>query len=283
MDPLQLERVGLIAGRGHFPLEMCREIRRSGVPHLGVIAMNGETSPEIEALASRVDWFHVGQVSRAIRALKRQDIRHLLFAGQIRPGRLFHDLRPDLRTLLLLRRLKERNAETIFGALADEFEKEGIHVLPSTTYMGRSLADAGVLGAARPTAAQWEDIRLGERIARETSRLDIGQTVVVKRGTVVAVEAFEGTDRAIRRAGSLAGKGTVVVKVAKPGHDMRFDVPCVGMGTVESLQTAESAVIALHAGRTLIIERAKVVAALDRLKVAVVGLNIEDDSCECIS
>lgn len=269
--------LGLIAGKGDFPLAVCREARRFGVPYIGVIAMREDTSPEIDALADRVDWMYPGQLSRAIRCLRRQDIHHLICAGQVTPSRLFTGLRPDLRALGLLCRLRERNAETIFSAIADEFEKNGIRVLPSTLVMEHALAGKGILGRRRPTRREREDVELGLRIARATSRLNIGQTVVVKRGTVLAVEAFEGTDRAIRRGGELGHGGVTVVKVAKPFHDMRFDVPCVGMRTVESLELARARVFAVQAARTLIIDGETVVAACNHAKIALLGVVLDDE------
>jgi len=251
-------------------------MRQAGVPHIAVVAMHGETSPEIEDLADSVDWVYVGQLRRTIRSLKRHNAAHVIFAGQIKPGRLFKGMRPDLKTFLLLRRLRERNAETIFSAIADEFEKAGIHVLSSTTFMRDALAPEGVVGACRPGRRQMQEIEFGAHIARESSRLDIGQTVVVKRGTVLAVEGFEGTDSAIRRGGELGRGNVTVVKVAKPGHDMRFDVPCIGMRTVESLREAGARTLAVQAGKTLFIERGKVIPALDRLRIAVVGIAFDE-------
>jgi len=263
-----------VAGRGDFPIEMCEAARRAGVPGLAVIGMHGETDPAISGLADSLDWVYVGQLRRSIAALKRRGVEEVIFAGQVRPGRLFKGLRPDWTALRLLCRLKERNAESIFSAIGAEFQRCGLRVLPSTTFMEEALAPTGLLGRVRPGQAVREDIDFGVRIAREIGRLNIGQTVVVKRGTVVAVEAFEGTDKAIRRAGEIAHGGVTVVKVAKPGHDLRFDVPCVGMRTVESLRLAGARALVLHAGRTLLLRRERVLAACDAARIAVIGVEI---------
>ncbi|OGV69082.1 MAG: hypothetical protein A3K19_16745 [Lentisphaerae bacterium RIFOXYB12_FULL_65_16] len=267
-------RIGVIAGRGDLPLLVCREARHANVPYLGVLAMQNDTRPEIESLADHVDWVYPGQLSKAIRCLKRQDIRHVICVGQIKPGRLFTGIRPDLRALLLLSRLRERNAQTLFTAVADELERHDIHVLPSTVLMRNHLATPGVLGRVRPSRSQRLDIELGLRVARETSRLNIGQTVVIKHGTVLAVEAFEGTDKAIRRGGELGHGGVTVVKVAMDFHDMRFDVPCIGMGTVESLLAAQAKVLAVQAHKTLLLDREAVLDACNRARIAVVGIEI---------
>jgi len=264
--------IGLIAGRGDYPIRFCHAARHAGVQRLVVVAMYHETNLMINDLADHVDWLYVGQLGKAIRALQQQQITQVVFAGQIRPGRLFKGMRPDLRAFRLLRRLRERNAETIFAAIAAEFSRSGIEVLPATTYMDQYLAGLGVLGKVKPSATVAQDLQFGWRIARDSSRLDIGQTVVVKRGTVLAVEAFEGTDKAIRRGGELGHGGVTVVKSAKPGHDMRFDVPCIGMRTFASLQLAGARALGIHAGKTLLIDRDQFLAACDQAAIAVVGL-----------
>lgn len=264
--------LGIVAGRGIYPLELCRAARAAGVARLCVIALDEETDPAIAALADHVDRVQVGQLRRTMNLLHRQEIREVMFAGQVRPGRLFGGFRPDFLALRLLWGLKERNAHTLFGAIADTFEKDGFRVLPAVTYLETALAGEGVLGRRKPARRQWRDIEFGARIAREISRLDIGQTVVVKKGTVLAVEGFEGTDKAIRRGGELGRGGVTVVKTAKPGHDMRFDVPCIGMNTVESLVAAQAETLAVQTGKTLFLERDRVLAALDAAGICVVGV-----------
>jgi DUF1009 family protein len=271
-----LTHVGLMAGRGRYPLLFCEAAKAHGVARLVVVAMHGETDPAIASLADEVVWVHVGQLNKAIQSFVQREVRHVVFAGQVKPARLFGDLRPDFRALKLLATLRLRHAESIFGAIADEFERDGVHVLPATTFLEESLATLGQLGKVKPKRRVQEDIDLGWRVAREVSRLDVGQTVVVKDGTVLAVEGFEGTDQAILRGGELGHGGVVVVKVAKPRHDMRFDVPCIGTRSAESLQRAGAVALAVQAGKTLLIDRAETLAALDRAKIAVVGVGADE-------
>jgi DUF1009 family protein len=238
--------------------------------------MYRETPLCIEQVVDDITWVYVGQLNRALRFLRGVGVESCLFAGQIRQRRLFSGLRPDWRALRVLRSLRERNAHTIFGALVQEFARDGITVLPATTFLEDHLAEVGVLGRVSPNASLMRDIDFGTRIAREVSRLEIGQTVVVRRGTVLAVEGFEGTDKAIRRGGELGHRGATVVKVAKPNHDLRFDVPCVGLRTIASCRLARVRGLAVHAGRTLIMEREKVVRACDDAGIALVGIDLGD-------
>jgi len=267
--------IGLVAGRGEYPLEFCRAARRAGVSRLAVAALIDEATPDITALADQVEWVHVGQIKKTIDVFRRQEIHRVVFAGQIKPSRLYGGIRPDFRALKLLFKLKERNAHTIFGAVADEFEREGVQVLPAYTYLESWLAQPGTLGRIQPGSGIRDDMAFGIRIAREISRLEIGQTVVVKRGTVLAVEGFEGTDQAIRRGGELGQGRVTVVKLAKPTHDMRFDVPCIGLNTVDSLIAARAVVLAVEAGRTLLLQRDAVLERCDRAGIAVVGFTAD--------
>lgn len=268
--------VGLVAGRGDYPLEFCRAARAGGVARIAVVAVHGETDAEIEGLADSTDWVHVGQLRKTIKSLKARGAGATVFAGQIKPSRLFLGMRPDLKALKLLWRLRgrDRHAHSIFAAIADEFESCGVRVLPAVTFMGSSLAKTGVLGNISPSRRDWSDIELGARIAREVSRLDIGQTVVVKKGTVLAVEGFEGSDKAIRRGGELGHGRVTVVKVSKPGHDLRFDVPCVGERTIQILHEARAAALAVEAGGALLIKPQAVIEACDQFGIALVGIEL---------
>lgn len=269
------ERIGLIAGRGNYPLIFCKEAKKAGVKHLAVIAMVDETDPSIETLADHVDWVYVGQIGRAIKALRKQQVAHAVMAGQVKPSRLFKGIRPDLKALKILWGLRERNADSIFGAIADTFTKGGVEIIDSTTFMDDYLAKPGLMGKVKPGRRLQRDIDYGKKVATEISRLDIGQTCVVKKGTVLAVEGFEGTDKCIRRGGELGHGGATVVKVAKPGHDMRFDVPCIGMRTVESMLAGGIKALAVQAGKTLFLEKEAVFAALDKAGITVVGIELE--------
>ncbi|HEX2749905.1 MAG TPA: UDP-2,3-diacylglucosamine diphosphatase LpxI, partial [Verrucomicrobiales bacterium] len=218
-----------------------------------------------------IEWMRVGQLSRLIKFFRRLGITRAVMVGQIAPKNLF-DLRPDFRTLVMLARLKERNAESLFGGIAKELEKDGITLLPATVFLEEDMAVAGHLAGPVRKPKEMADIEFGLKIARETSRLDIGQTVVVRRGTVLAVEAFEGTNECIRRGGAL-GKGmATVVKVSKPGQDMRFDVPVVGRHTIETAAEAGIRIIAVEAGKTLILEKAEVFRQCSECGVTLAGV-----------
>ncbi len=265
--------LGIIAGNGVYPLDLARGAREAGVKRIVVAAFEGETRKEIESLADAVEWMRVGQLGRLIRFLSGQKVEGAIMAGQIAPSNLF-DLRPDLKALMLLGRLKERNAESIFGAIAAELGKAGVPLLPATRFMERHLAAAGVVAGPRPKARLLEDLRFGFSIAKEVSRLDIGQTVVVRHGTVLAVEAFEGTNEALRRGGRL-GKGTAVAaKVSKPNQDFRFDVPVVGRTTVETAADAGIALVGVEAGRTLVLEREAVESLAHERGVTIYAENL---------
>jgi DUF1009 family protein len=270
--PPALEALGIIAGNGRYPILLAQAARAQGVKRLAIAGFSGETASEVEKLADDYTQFRVGQLGGLCKYFQGQKIRHAIMAGQIKPGNLF-DLRPDLKALLLLARLKERNAESIFGAIADELQKVGVELLPATTFLEDSLATVGHIAGPKLSRRQTADVALGFRIAKETSRLDIGQSVVVKNGTVVAVEAFEGTDAAMERGGRL-GKGDVVlVKVSKPNQDFRFDVPVLGSRTMEQAREASVKVIACEAGRTLLLDRPLVVEQAERWGIALVAVD----------
>jgi DUF1009 family protein len=252
--PAVQEILGIIAGSGNYPLELAQSARASGVKRIVAAAFDNETSPTIAELVDEVEWMRVGQLGRLLKFFQGRDVRDAVMAGQIAPRNLF-DLRPDVRTLMLLAKLKRRNAESIFGAIADELSSSGITLLPATRFMERQLATEGLIAGPKPRPRQLEDLEYGFGIAKEISRLDIGQTVVVKNGTVLAVEGFEGTNEAIRRGG-LLGKGEVVVaKVSKPNQDFRFDIPVVGQQTVITAREAGAVLIGVEAGKTLVLER----------------------------
>lgn len=244
---------GIIAGNGSYPLTLARNARRAGRSRIVVAAFEKETRAEIAEVADDVAWMRVGQLGRLIKYLSGQGVREAVMAGQIAPSNLF-DLRPDMKALLLLGRLPTRNAESIFGAIGDELAKAGITLVPATTHMEDSLAPAGVICGPPLRDRELADIEYGLGIAKEVSRLDIGQTVIVRHGTVLAVEAFEGTNQAMKRGGELGKKDSVMVKVAKPGQDLRFDVPVVGMQTFETARDARLRVIAVEAGQTIVLD-----------------------------
>lgn len=268
-----IEKLGLIAGSRSLPLALAREARRLGVKRLVAVGFENETSPELEGLVDELVWVRVGQLTKLIEAFTRNGVHHCVMAGQVAPKNLF-DLRPDWRALTLLLRLKEKNAHTLFGAVADELKRAGVELIEATPWLQPMLAAPGFHLGPKLSAAQREDAAFGFRMAKEVSRLDIGQTVVVKNGAVLAVEAFEGTDTCLTRGGSLAGPkgGAVAVKVAKEDHDMRFDIPCIGPQTLETCGASGIAVLAVEAGKTLVLEMEAVEQLARRLRVAVTAV-----------
>lgn len=265
------ETLGLIAGNGAYPFAMTAAARRGGVRRVVAAAFENETRPELAEAVDGIEWMRVGQLGRMIKFFRREGVTQAVMVGQIAPRNLF-DLRPDMRTLVMLARLKERNAESIFGGIARELEKDGITLLPATSFMEEDMAPAGHIAGPVLRAKDMADADFGLKIARETSRLDIGQTVVVRRGTVLAVEAFEGTNECIKRGGAL-GKGKAsVVKVSKPGQDMRFDVPVVGPHTIETAAAAGIRLIAVEEGKTLLLEKAEVVRLCSERGVTLAGV-----------
>jgi len=248
-----LDTLGIIAGNGVYPRLLAEAARKAGVKKIIAAAFTNETDPGITQHVHLIEWMRVGQLNRLLKFFNQNKVHHAIMAGQIAPKNLF-DLRPDWKALLLLGKLKERNAESIFAAIADELTRIDVELLPATTFLEDCLVPAGLIAGAKLSRREEEDVDLGWKIAKEIARLDIGQTVIAKNGTVVAVEALEGTNEAIRRGGSLARQGAVMVKVAKPNQDMRFDAPVIGVETIRVAADAKLRVIAVEAGKTLLLE-----------------------------
>ena len=263
----------IIAGKGAYPLLLAESARRQGVERLIAIAFRGETDRRLGGLVDELHWIHMGQLGRMLDAIKGCRCPRAVMAGQITPSHLFR-VRMDGALLRLLKELKERNAETIFGAIGDEIRALGTELLPASSFMQSHIpTEEAVLTARPPSAEEAADIDLGLRIGAVTSGLAIGQTVILKRGTILAVEAFEGTDAAIRRAGKLGGPGAVVVKVAKPAHDMRFDIPVVGLRTLKSLRKAGVSALAIQSGRCILLEREAIIQVADGMGLSIVVRN----------
>ncbi len=262
------DTLGIIAGNGVYPRLLADAARKAGVKKIIAAAFAGETDPALAQHVDLIEWMRVGQLNRLLKFFGQNKVQHAIMAGQIAPKNLF-DLRPDLKALLLLGKLKERNAESIFAAIANELARTGVELLPATTFLEDCLAFPGLIAGAKLSRREEEDVDLGWKMAKEIARLDIGQTVIVKNGTVVAVEAFEGTNDAIKRGGALAREGTVMVKVAKPNQDMRFDVPVIGIETMRVAAEAKLRVIAVEAGKTLLLERDAVVRLAVDSKISI--------------
>jgi DUF1009 family protein len=262
--------LGIIAGNGVYPRLLANAARRAGVETIVAVAFTDETDPVLEQHVDVLEWMRVGQLGRLLKFFRSQEIHHGIMAGQIAPKNLF-DLRPDLKALMLLGKMKERNAESIFAAIADELAKINVDLLPATTFVEDSLARSGLIAGAKLSPRQEHDVELGWNVAKEIARLDIGQTIVIKNGTIVAVEALEGTNQAIKRGGTLAREGAVMVKVSKANQDMRFDVPVIGVETVRIAAESGVRVVAIEAGRTLLLERDAVIALANSLNVSIVA------------
>ena len=264
------DALGIIAGSGVYPLVLADAARVAGVKRITVAAFTDETSSDISNRADEIEWLRVGQLGKMLNFFRAANLRHAIMAGQIAPGNLF-SLRPDFKAMFLLARLKERNAESIFSAIADQLATIGVELLPATSFLDHLLATRGQIGGPKLKEREEEDIEFGFGIAKQLSALDIGQTIVVKNGTVLAVEAFEGTDEAIRRGGSLGKKNAIVIKVTKPQQDMRFDVPVIGTETLRVASEAKIRAIAVEAGRTLLLEKAALIGLAEGAKISLVG------------
>jgi UDP-2,3-diacylglucosamine hydrolase len=263
--------LGLIAGNGRFPFLVAAGARRAG-RRVVTVAIREETSPELEREVDELHWVGLGQLGRAIDALRQGGVTEAVMAGQVQHRRIFSNIVPDLKLLSLLARLAVKNTDSLIGAVADFLEGEGIRLLSSVTFLEDHLATAGVMTRHKASRAEMESVAYGVEIASALTRLDLGQTVVVKDRAAVALEAMEGTDETIRRAGAIAGRGVVVVKLAKPKQDMRFDVPVVGARTLETMAEAGAAVLAVETGKTLLFDKAELLADADRRGLAIVGV-----------
>jgi UDP-2,3-diacylglucosamine hydrolase len=263
-------KYGLIAGNGKFPFLVLEGARRAGVS-LAVAAIKEETDPSIERVAESLTWVGIGQLGKMIRFFKREGVERAIMAGQVRHVQIFSGALPDVRMLRMLISLPRRNTDALIGGVADELAREGIELIDSTFFIKDSLPAEGVLTKRAPSERERGDIEYGLEVAREIARLDLGQTIVVRARACVAVEAMEGTDACIRRAGSLARGRLAVVKVAKPNQDMRFDVPVVGVPTVEAMVEAGATCLCVTAGKTLIFDRAEMLALAERHRISVIA------------
>lgn len=266
--------LALIAGNGTYPFATIRGARAAGVARIVAVAFENETNPDLAQQVEDIAWLRVGQLGKMISYLKSSGATHAIMAGQIAPKNLF-DLRPDVKALVLLATLRERNAESIFRAIGAEMAKAGVELLPATTFLDDQLAGSGLIAGPRLSRREQMDVEFGFRIAKETSRLDIGQTVVVKGGTVLAVEAFEGTNAAIARGGELGRKDATMVKVSKPNQDLRFDVPVIGPLTLDAARDAKIRVIGIEAGKTLLLEPEKTRTIADERRISIYGLTAD--------
>jgi DUF1009 family protein len=265
-----IEKVGLIAGSGKFPLMVADSAKQRGIEVIAV-AHKGETAPELAEKVDEITWIRLGQFGHLVSAFKSRGVRYVLMAGAIAKTTMFSDVRPDLKGLAVLGKLLIFHDDDILRSVARELEKEGIAVVSSTTYLPELLAPYGCLTRRRPKKEELEDIEFGWMVAKEMGRLDIGHCVVVRRKTVLAVEAIEGTNKTILRGGGLAKERAVVVKVCKPSQDLRFDLPAVGLDTVKVMKTVNASVLAIEAGKTLIFDREEMIGLADTRGIAIVS------------
>lgn len=266
------ERIGLIAGNGQFPLLFAKTAQTEG-KEVTAIAVREETLPELENYVQKIYWIGVGDLEEFFRILKKEELKKVVMAGQIRPGHIFdQNISMDAGLKRFLKKVKDKRTDSLLGEIARVLRRMGIRLLDSTTFLKSHLTPRGVLTQIKPSPSQWEDIHFGRNIARRIAGLDIGQTVVVKNKAILAIEAIEGTDEAIKRAGKLGRDGAVVVKVSKPRQDMRFDVPLAGPQTLDSLACASCAVLAIEAGKTLFLEKEKCLKIAEENKICVVGI-----------
>jgi DUF1009 family protein len=265
--------IGLIAGNRTLPRVFAEQARKLGATRIVAVGFQGETDPELVKNVDELVWLKVGQLAKLISAFKERQIARCVMLGQIAPSNLFN-VRPDLRAIGLLLQLREKNAHSIFGGIAQELEKDGIRLISATPWLRPIMMPDGVRFGPELSETEAADAHFGFRIAKEISRLDIGQTVVVKEGTVLAVEGFEGTDECLRRGGALAGKsgGAVAVKVAKEQHDMRFDVPCIGPTTIEACGKSGIRALAIEADQNLLLEQAEVERMVRRHGVSLISV-----------
>jgi DUF1009 family protein len=265
------ERIGLIAGNGRFPIIFADNAKRLGY-HVSAVAHEGETEPELAAHVDRIHWIKIGQLNKLIKAFKEDGVHQAVMLGGIKKTHVFTTVRPDFRTLAMATRLALWKDDDILREFAKELEREGIAICESTFGLEGILVEEGTLTARTPSEKEWEDIRYGWEVAHEIGRLDIGQCVVIKDRVVVAVEAVEGTDEAIKRGGDLVKEGAVVVKRSKPQQDLRFDLPAVGPRTIEVMASVKASVLAIEAGRTILLDREIMLEKARSARIAIVGI-----------
>lgn len=269
---MSIERLGLIAGNGTFPLQAARSAKERNI-EVVTVAFKQETSQKITDIADKVYWINIGQLDKIFKIFKAEGIEKAIMAGQIRPIHLFKPwLKKDKRLKKLMRQARDNRGDSLLKTLCDELEQEGLELLDSSFLLADLLAPEGLITNKDIGREDKKTVDFGRSIAKEIARLGIGQTVVVKDKAVVAVEAVEGTDAAIKRAYSLAGKSAVVVKVSRPGHDMRFDIPVVGPRTIKILKRCGVKILAVEAGKTLLLDKNRLIEEADKANICIFGI-----------
>ncbi len=267
-----MEKIGLIAGNRKFPILFSRAAKEKNY-YIVALAIKKDTSPRLKEIVDKIYWIGLDEFSRGFEIFKREGITRLVMAGQISPHRLFSkEINKDPVLRELLGGIKDKRADSIFGAIAQKLKDTGFELLDSTTFIEDYLPKQGVLTKNQPSVGAWEDVHFGLELAKQVAFLDIGQTVAVKNKAIVAVEALEGTDNLIRRAGRIARSGITVVKVSKPRQDMRFDIPVVGLNTIKNLAKAGAACLAIEAGKTLFIDKEQAVKLADKKGISIAAV-----------
>lgn len=265
------KRIGLLAGYGVFPMELAQALKNEGFS-VHVVAIKEEASPAIESIVDSVKWLSVGQIKGLIKTMQQHQVSDLIFAGKVQKLHLFRNFKPDILAAKILLKIKDKRDDSLMLGIVDALAEEGITVGSQVAYAKAMLADEGHLFGPKPSKQQLKDMAFGFPQAKHIAGLDIGQTIVVKDEAVLAVEAIEGTDQAIQRGGQLGGKASTVVKVAKPNQDPRFDVPAMGVGTLEFMAKSGCTSIAIEAEKTLLIEKDRLADIAKKLKISVVGM-----------
>lgn len=265
-----MEQIGIIAGGGRLPFIAAGEARAQGL-RVVAVAIKEVASPELEAYVDTIHWVGAGELGRLMKVLKRERVSDVVMLGKVPLTLLFSGIRPDLRGALLYLKLKDRQGDSILEGVAEELQREGITLHESPRFLSSVVLQKGILTRRGPNEQEWRDVYFGRGIAKALATLRVGQTVVVKAGTILAVEAAEGTDETIKRGGALGRGGVVVVKVSKPDQDLRFDPPVVGLGTVAALRKANATALALDAGKTLLLDKEEVVKEADAAGMTIVA------------
>ena len=267
-----MDKIGIIAGRGKFPILFAQEAKKKDL-ELVVLAVKGDTSALIKKYADSIYWFDISEFKKIFEIFKKEDIKRIVMAGQINPRHIFgKKIHQDSELVKILEDLKDKKADTIFGAIAKRIESLGIEIMDSSTFLKDHMPAKAVLTKREPTFKEWDDIYFGLDIAKVMGALDIGQTVVVKDKIIVAVEALEGTDLTIWRGGKIAGSGIIVVKVSKPKQDVRFDIPVIGLNTIKNLIKAKAACLAIEASKTLFLDKEDSLDLADRKDISIVSV-----------
>lgn len=264
------QRLGIVAGSGKLPFFVAQNAKTSGIDEIYAVAFQGQTDPELEKYVDEIKWIGLGQLGKLIGFFHEKNVNKAVFIGKIDHKVVFSNLKLDFKMIGLAAKIKDWRTDSILRVIVDEITESGITIIDSTVYLKNLIPNPGVLTKTKPGAEQYEDIIFGYHIARKLGELDIGQTVVVKKKTVLALEAIEGTDEAILRGGKLGKKGAVVVKLSKPKQDLRFDVPVVGLKTMETMNEASCSALAIEAYKTLVADLEEIVSFSDKNKISIV-------------